>query len=74
MPEEGQKPYLSKQAGLSEVRQVQGLVTPLSSYRSAKGEDFGGLVTEIITDVSALTKKYVCSESELARFTPYRHT
>lgn len=60
----GAKTVLIEAGGTLGGQAGQGLVTPLSSYRSAKGEDFGGLVTEIITDVSALTKKYVCSESE----------
>ena len=36
-----------------------GLVTPLSSVRSASGVLFGGILQEIFEQVHSLTKKYV---------------
>ena len=41
-----------------------GIVTPLSSEKSKSGISFGGLVDEIIENVSYLTKKYVCIDEE----------
>ena len=37
-----------------------GLVTPLSSVGSPNGVSFGGLIDEIIQNVSELTRKYIC--------------
>lgn len=51
-----------------------GLVTPLSSASSRSGMRFGGLIDEIVENVSELTRKYICvneDEKDIYSISPH---